>query len=121
VGIKIFGGWSRAHEQKSLAVIARTQYGDNDIDYRFFQDKSIKHFKSIVLRNSGSDWGYSMFRDGMMSSLVKDFDLEYQAYRPAVLFLNGEYWGIQNIREKVNEHFLEQNRLNPHLKKMVLY
>jgi len=36
-------------------------------------------------------------------------DLEYQAYRPVVLFLNGQYWGILNLREKVNEHFLASN------------
>ena len=33
--------------------------------------------------------------------------LETQAYRPAVVYLNGEYWGFYNIREKVNEHFLD--------------
>lgn len=108
-GVKIFGNWSRAQAQKSLAIFMRDTYGDKKIDYRIFNDKPISSFESIVLRNAGNDWGYSMFRDGLLQTLVKDIGLDHQAYRPAVLFLNGEYWGIHNIREKVNEAFIADN------------
>lgn len=56
-----------------------------------------------------------MFRDGMMQTLVKDqMDIDWQAYKPVLLFLNGEYWGIHSIREKHNEHYLESNYgINP--------
>ena len=46
-------------------------------------------------------------RDVMATSLMDGSGLETQAYRPAVVYLNGEYWGFYNIREKVNEHFLD--------------
>lgn len=46
-----------------------------------------------------------MMRDGFMTSLVRDVDIEHQDYRPAIVFINGAYWGIHNIREKVNEDF----------------
>lgn len=108
-GIKIFGGWSRGQEQKSFAFFARKQYGDANFDAKLFEDKPIDKFESFVLRNSGNDWMHSMFRDGFMTSLVKNLNIDRQAFRQSVLYINGEYWGIQNLREKVNEHFIEEN------------
>ena len=115
-GVKIFGGWSRGQAQKSLAIFARSSYGSNTIDYQIFPDKDINEFRSIVLRNSGNDWysgenwsSNSMFRDGMQTGLMQDSGLDIQEYRPAVVYINGEYWGIHNIREKVNEDFLASN------------
>ncbi len=112
-GVKIFGAWSRASAQKSLAIFARKSYGAASIDYQVFPDHSMDHFNSLVLRNSGNDWNSSMFRDGFMTSLFHE-TVDHQAFRPAVLYLNGEYWGIQNIREKVNEDFLaNHHHLDP--------
>lgn len=108
-GIKIFGGWSRGQEQKSLSVFFRSSYGDPALEYQMFDTKPINQFQSLVLRNSGNDWNTSMMRDGMMTSLMKNLNIDLQAYRPAVMYLNGEYWGIHNIREKTNEDFLEAN------------
>jgi len=108
-GMKIFGGWSRGFPQKSLSIFARSKYGYGNIDYRIFGEKDIDQFESIILRNSGNDWNYSMMRDGMMTELVSKMDIDKQAYRPAEIYLNGEYWGILNIREKVNEHFIASN------------
>ena len=114
-GVKIFGNYSRGLPQKSLAIYARSEYGDNDIDYQIFPDKDIDSFKSFVLRNSGNDWfgedqyNASMFRDGMNTGLMDGTGIDHQAYRPAAVYINGEYWGIQNLREKVNEEFLASN------------
>jgi len=115
-GVKIFGGWSRAMAQKSLSIFARSEYGSNKINYQIFPDKDIDEFESIVLRNSGNDWysgenwsSNSMFRDGMATGLMDNTGVDHQAYRPAVIYINGEYWGIHNIREKVNEEFLASN------------
>ena len=105
-GVKIFGGWSRGFPQKSLAIFARGRYGYNRIEFPIFPELPISSFKSLVLRNSGNDWQSTMFRDALMTRLVKTLDLDLQAYRPAIVFLNGRYWGIHNIREKLNEHYL---------------
>ena len=114
-GVKIFGGRSRSHPQKSLSLFSRKEYGDSKIDHQLFPGIPIYDFEAIVLRNSGNDWfgaGFetgTMFRDVMMTSLMAHMDVEYQKGRQAVLYINGEYFGIHNIREKVNEHFLESN------------
>jgi len=105
-GIKIFGAWSRANAQKSLSLFFRDEYGKNQLNYNIFPDINVSTFQSFILRNSGNDWNSTMMRDGLMQTLVSGLDIDYQAYRPTVVYLNGEYWGIQNIREKVSEHFI---------------
>ena len=108
-GAAVYGGWSRAHPQKSLAIYARPGYGASAIRYPVFDEKPLDSFQSIVLRNSGNDWYNTLFRDALMQRLVKDTAVDMLAYRPAAVFLNGEYWGIQNIREKVSEHYVAGN------------
>lgn len=106
LGIKIHGGWTRAFPQKSLRLCARGGYGAAKIDYRMFADLDIDEFEFLILRNSGNDWCITHFRDALMQGLTAGFDLDVQAYRPAVVFINGEYWGIHNIRERIDEHYL---------------
>lgn len=111
VGIKIYGGYTRTHPQKSLALFARKKYGKGSFKYSFFNDKTIDDFESILLRNSGQDASYSMFRDGLCMSLAREMDMDWLAYQPTAHYLNGKYWGILNIREKNNEHYLADNHL----------
>ncbi len=106
-GLRLFGGMSRLSKQKSISITARNQYGDKRIRHRVFGKKGLKKYKSLVLRNSGSDFGKSHFRDALMTHLVKDWDLDIQDYRPSQVYINGEYWGIYNLREKINPFFVE--------------
>ncbi|MEA1876944.1 MAG: CotH kinase family protein [Bacteroidota bacterium] len=109
-GMKIAGALTRTASQKSLRFIARSEYGKKKFSYRFFEDKEISSFNEIVLRSSGNDWAKTMLADGLMASLVsRQMDIDYNAYRPAILFINGQYWGIHNIREKVGDDYLEEN------------
>jgi len=105
-GVKIFGNYSRGQDQKSLAIFARKEYGIGEINYPFFPQLDYENFQSIVLRNSGNDLFRANMRDATITSLMYGSGLEFQAYRPAAAYLNGQYWGIYGIREKVNEHFL---------------
>ena len=109
-GTKIFGGCSRGFPLKSLSLIARNEYGGNEFRYPFFREKNINSFKGLVLRNSGNDFYNTMFRDAAMQAIVSTaMDVDYQAYEPCIAFLNGQYWGILNLREKLNEHYLASN------------
>ncbi|MBM3431800.1 MAG: hypothetical protein FJX92_02190 [Bacteroidetes bacterium] len=109
VGLRIFGGMSRQGPEKSLRVIARKEYGKGKFKYRVFPTKELDEFNSLVLRTSGNDWMATRFQDMMISSLAKDLNIDYMAYQPSVLFVNGVYWGIHNIREKINLSYLEEN------------
>lgn len=105
-GFRLFGGMSRLFPQKSIALVARQRYGQKRIKHKVFGKGQPSKYKYLVLRNSGSDFGKAHFRDALMTSLVEDWDIDRQAYRPAHVYLNGRYWGIYNIREKVNRFFI---------------
>lgn len=105
-GLRIFGGWSRLLPQKSLALVFRKRYGIKRLKHKIFGQEGLKKFKYLVLRNSGGDWRQSHFRDAMMTGLLEHWDIEQQDYRPAHVYINSRYWGIYNIREKVNTYFL---------------
>jgi hypothetical protein len=106
-GVKIFGNYSRANDQRSMSIHARGRYGFGKLEYPIFPSLDYDKFESIVLRSSGNDWMRTNIKDVIATSLMEGSGLEYQAHRSAVVYLNGEYWGFYNIREKVNEHFLD--------------
>ncbi len=106
-GVKINGGCSRLYPQKSLAFFFRGEYGNDKLRYRLFDDIPVYEYNNFILRSSGQDWYRTMFRDAMVQTLIEQgMKLDYQDYRPSILFINGEYWGIHNIREKLNEHYV---------------
>lgn len=105
-GFRLFGGMSRLFPQKSMALIAREQYGEKRFYHPFFGAAGPDAFKFLILRNSGSDYSKSHFRDALITGLVRDWDVEVQAARPVLVYLNGKYWGIYNLREKINRYFI---------------
>lgn len=108
-GCRIFGGFSKGLPMKSLAILAKDKYGPGKFKYQIFPNKKIKKFNSFVLRNSGGDFNNTHFRDALLTDLTEPIDMDIQAYRPCVVYINGQYWGIHNIREKINEHYLKDN------------
>ena len=108
IGIRIHGGRSRSIPLKSLRLYARSEYGESRFNYPIFPDLPYRDYNRLLLRNSGQDFfGRStMFRDGFMQTLVSGLNFDTQAYRPAIVFINGEYWGIMNFRERYDEDYL---------------
>ena len=106
-GVQIFGWGTRQNAQKSLSIMMRDRYGFPELNYRLFPGSAVHKFTSFVLRAGGNDWNKLFFRDAFARSLVAGHNLDTQDFRPAIVFINGEYWGLQDIREKLNEDFLE--------------
>ncbi len=117
-GARIHGNATRSFPQKSFRLYADKEYDDNnEFKYEIFpglekevNDKSIKSFKRLILRNAGNDWTSAMLRDEFIQSLFSGIKtLDTQAYRSSVVFLNGEYWGIYHIRERYDDEYLESH------------
>lgn len=109
-GLKIFGGFSRANNKKSLACMFRSKYGASDLEYPLFGDAGIDTYQSFVLRAGGQNAYTSRFLDEVVTSLASDYlGLPVQRYRPVTLYLNGEYWGIYFIREKLTDQYVAGN------------
>lgn len=109
--ISIGGGYSRAYPEKSIEINAEKKYErKNSFDTRIFAQKPHYRFKSLSLRNSGNDFYRSMMWDAAQHSLyANNVDAEYLAYQPAIHYINGEYYGIINIRERSNHHHAYSN------------
>ena len=112
VGIRIQGGSSPSSPQKAFHVIARNRYGNNRMEYPIFwktngHAKEISEYKRFIIRAWGSTIMSAMFNDACAHRLMEESDLDLQSYQPAILFINGEYWGIHEIREanKSNWYF----------------
>ncbi|MBA3283666.1 MAG: CotH kinase family protein [Nitrosopumilus sp.] len=106
-GARISGNATRGFSQKSLRICFDEKYGASQLNYNLFPNKQVNIFNSFILRNSGNDWNKTMFRDAFMQSLIaENTHLEVQGYRPSIVYINGEYWGIHNIRERSDENYL---------------
>ena len=101
---KITGQASFVYPQKSLTISAKNKYGNAAFKNKVFQNRDLDEYSSLYLRNSGTqDIRHTMFRDALQHSIViNQMDIDVQAYRPVVTYINGEYWGIYNIREKIH-------------------
>lgn len=111
VGIRIAGSFGRGRAQKGFNVIARKEYGKGSMEYPFFQNRPYTEYKAVVLRAGAQDQNRSKIRDELASGLLEgtDVNILYQAYRPTVLYLNGEYWGVYFMKEKRNRFFVAQH------------
>ena len=115
LGVRIHGGNNtRAAPQKALRVYARNEYdGTNEIAYPLFpglterlSGEPLESFRRVLLRNSGQDHAHTRLRDAFVQTLVAPMGVDYQAYEPAVHFINGEFWGLINIRERLDQFYL---------------
>ena len=111
VSIRISGAYGRMRAQKGFAVIARAEYGKNSLAYPFFENRPYTEYKSLVLRAGAQDQSLSKIRDELSSGLLEgtDMNILYQAYKPYVLYLNGEYWGVYFLKEKRSRFFVAQH------------
>ena len=111
-GLKLFGGSTRGHAKKSYELKFKKSYGKGKLEYKVFDNVDSAVFDSLVLRSGSQDEmgdasKKTLIRDIVGTSLVDEYtSVDVQAYRPIVMYLNGKYWGLYYIREKVDETFV---------------
>lgn len=116
-GVRIHGMGTRVLPQKSLRLYTRMDYDtENTINYNIFpgltkpgSDEPLESFRRLILRNGGQDFYKHIFRDAALQSLISHLDMDSQASRPCIVFINGEYWGIHIIRERFDLQHLAEN------------
>lgn len=109
---RVAGNTTRKFPLKSLIVYANKRFGTKRLKYEFFPDQrpSVNDFKSILLRNAGDDFIYLFMRDAVIQrSMAPYVGLDWQAWSPAIIYINGEYKGMLNIRERSNEDNIYTN------------
>ena len=111
---RIQGGQSRSNALKSMVFYANKRFDPDKkrYSYEFFPDQKpgITEFKSFSLRDGGNDFSDLYFRDLIIQrTMASHADLDWQAGHSAVLYINGEYMGMLNIRERSNEDNIYSN------------
>ncbi|MDR1620604.1 MAG: lamin tail domain-containing protein [Clostridiales bacterium] len=108
---RLAGAYGRSRAQKAFTVIARAKYGSNRLEYPFFDNRPFTQYKSLTLRAGAQDQNYSKIRDELATGMLEGTDVNvlYQAYKPYVLYLNGEYWGVYFLKEKRSRFFVAQH------------
>ncbi len=110
--MRVTGGATRGNMRKSLGIYAHKRFGEKRLNYEFFPDQKpgMTDFKSIMLRNAGNDFDYLFMRDAIIQrTMAQHVDLDWQAWRPVIVYINGEYTGMLNIRERSNEDNIYTN------------
>ena len=100
-GIKLHGQYSRAEKQKAFKVIARSKYGSNRFQAAIFSKRPYTEYQSFLLRSSSEDGYKTRFRDALLQRLAEGGCVDYQETEIGVLYIDGQYWGHYNLRERI--------------------
>ena len=117
-GLRLTGHASRSVNQKSFNVYFRKAYGGKYLDYELFA--GVARYRSFRLLSGGNNAEWLKFKDAFLQELVADRHVTAAASRPAILFLNGEYWGPYQLTEKVTAQMLH-DRCGTAKDQIVLY
>lgn len=110
-GIGLMGNYSRLEDKKTVKINMREQYQDGRIKYSLFETrkKADDRYKSFNLRNNGNRFVSDYFEDALGGAILEGSGIDYQRSRQVVVFYNGKYYGIHDMRERFNEHYVESN------------
>lgn len=102
------------HAQRALNFALRGVYGNDSLAYDLFPGTGIPNHTSLTLRDGGDAWSMEMLRDGLWSFLQRgQMRVGVSDYRPSVVFINGAYWGLHDVRSRWDDAwFFEHHRLN---------
>ncbi len=117
-GFRIHGNNSRTLGIKSLRLYARSEYDSNNLFEHDLFDNSIpgapvanNDFKRIMLRGNGT--GGPVSYDVVFNNVMQPIYSGVTRIKPAIHFINGEYWGLTALRDRIDDkHYALNYGLN---------
>lgn len=110
-GMRIHGNFGRLHPLKAFRLYARNHYDPEDLFREinlssglFYENKPLNIHKRLIFRQGGSV--FDIIKDAGIHNILSPLNIELQRSRPIVHFINGEYWGLLNIRDRQDSHYL---------------
>lgn len=105
------GQYSLDMPQKTLKVRSKSKYGAKYFDAKLFENRDFTQYKSFVLRNSGNDNVWTRLVDGLQHQLAEKLNTTVikQAWKPVIVYINGQYYGHYNLRERADRFFIAQH------------
>lgn len=113
-GISLMGGWSRMERKKSVAIVMREEFGGTWLHYPLFDALKVSKggsdkYKGFNLRNNGNRFVSDYFADALGGAILDGSSVDFQRSRQVVVFYNGQYRGIHDMRERFNKNYVETN------------
>ena len=104
---RVTGATSRKYGQKAISIFARSALSDKMFYFNPFENREgYEGYKALTLRAGGTESFKTRFKDAMMVKLANGMGIYYQESVTCVVYLNGEYWGQYNLRERINKYSL---------------
>lgn len=110
-GISLMGNYSRLERKKSVSIKMGEEYNSGWLKYPLFETRKETNskFKAFNLRNNGNRFVSDYIEDAVGGAILEGSGVDYQRSRQVVVFYNGNYWGIHDMRERFNKNFVETN------------
>ncbi len=107
-GFRLNGNSTLFYPNRAFRLYAKSDYGTKSFNTNFFEGNPHNKFKRLILRNSGNDNDRTFFRDSYIQYLAKNLNFCIQESQPVILFINGEYDGIRNLRDKYDSKYFDR-------------
>lgn len=117
-GVRLHGGHGRLAEKNpkhSFRLVFKEQYGPKNLKYPLFGEDEPSKFDQLVLRcHFGNSWQHWMEGNRQKAQYARDVwmrRMQRKLGHTSVnalyvhLFLNGMYWGLYNIAERVDDQY----------------
>lgn len=108
-GLRLHGNTTRIFPQKGLRLYARSSYGQSKFRHQFFPEKNILSHDRLALKPFRAAWNEAGFLDQWSNHAAHGLNFEWPASRAVVLYLNGTYWGIYYLQERLDDRFITDN------------
>lgn len=113
----MYGTVFLGHAAEAFSIEANSQFGLDAFHFAAFDDRPYDSYSAFALRNGGQDGLYTRVLDGLQARLVEQSgsSVVTQAWKPVIVYLNGQYWGHYNLRERVGIDMIAQHEgwVNP--------
>lgn len=121
VELAVSGNGSSGFAMKSLRIYYKGHLNEEggregNLDYDLFEGRAkdqhgqvITTFDRLLLRNSGNDCGVSYIRDAYMQRVCAGLNVDTMASASTLVFINGDFWGVYNIRERYSPEYVESH------------
>lgn len=108
----VSGSSTREQPQKSMKLYANKRFGTKTFKGEFWKTKpQVTEVKSFVIRSGGNNSLQGRINDGLAQTLFGSHidNIDYQAYQPVIVYLNGKYFGEFNMRERNDDDNVTAN------------
>lgn len=104
------GNDSWGYDQRGIDFIMRDQFGyNNGIHDEIFDHSSRDEFQRLIIKAAANDnypaSGGAHIRDAYIHelSIRAELSLDERSYEPCIMYVDGEYWGVYELREKADD------------------